>query len=122
MNAKCITHKTPNVIDKLIDRLSLNVALPLRLTYSIPLPLWCQTPKPKGQSAGLQRTSYNTLGVWLPHLHLHFINMSIIHSFMRLDCLEHAFETLQHLFIFHVCLFYEMNSVQHSSATCATHS
>jgi hypothetical protein len=22
---------------------------------------------------------YNTLGVWLPHLHLHFISMSIIH-------------------------------------------
>ena len=64
----------------------------------------------------------NTLGVWLPHLHLHFINMSIIHPFMSLDCLEHAFETLQHMFIFHVCLFYEMNSVQHSSATCATHS
>ena len=28
--------------------------------------------------------------------------------------LKHAFETLQHMFIFHVCLFYEMNSVQHS--------
>ena len=35
--------------------------------------------------------------------------------------MKHAFETLQHMFIFHVCLFYEMNSVQHSSATCATH-
>ena len=34
----------------------------------------------------------------------------------------HACETLQHIVIFHVCLFYEMNSVQHSSATCATHS
>ena len=40
---------------------------------------------------------------------------------MSLDCLEHAFETLQHMFIFHVCLFYEMDSVQHSSATCVTH-
>ena len=63
----------------------------------------------------------NTLGVWLPHLHLHFINMSIIHPFMSLDCMKHAFKTLQHMFMFHVCLFYEMNSVQHSSATCATH-
>ena len=59
----------------------------------------------------------NTPGVWLPHLHLHFINMSIIHPFMSLDCMKHAFQTLQHMFIFHVCLFYEMNSVQHSSAT-----
>ena len=63
----------------------------------------------------------NTLGVWLPHLHLHFINMSIIHPCMSFDCLEHAFKTLPHMFIFHVCLFYEMNSVQHSSATCAIH-
>ena len=35
--------------------------------------------------------------------------------------MKHVFETLQHSVIFHVCLFYEMNSVQHSSATCATH-
>ena len=63
----------------------------------------------------------NTLGVWLPHLHLHFMNMSIIHPFMSLYCMKHVFETLQHIVIFHVCLFYEMNSVQHSSATCATH-
>ena len=34
---------------------------------------------------------------------------------------ETCFETLQHIVIFHVCLFYEMNSVQHSSATYATH-
>ena len=27
----------------------------------------------------------NTPGVWLPHLHLHFINMSIIHPFMSLE-------------------------------------
>ena len=40
---------------------------------------------------------------------------------MSFDCLEHAFETLQHMFIFHVCLFYEMNNVQHSSATSVTH-
>ena len=50
----------------------------------------------------------NTLGVWLPHLHLHFMDMSIIHPFMSLDCMKHAFETLQHMFIFHVCFFYEM--------------
>ena len=30
------------------------MSLPLRLTYSIPLPLWRQTPKPKGRSVGLQ--------------------------------------------------------------------
>ena len=35
--------------------------------------------------------------------------------------MKHACETLQHIVIFHVCLFYEMNSVQHSSATCVTH-
>ena len=35
--------------------------------------------------------------------------------------MKHACETLQHIVIFHVCLFYEMNSVPHSSATCATH-
>ena len=63
----------------------------------------------------------NTPGVWLPHLHLHFINMSIIHPFMSLYCMKHACETLQHIVIFHVCLFYEKNSVQHSSATCVTH-
>ena len=64
---------------------------------------------------------YNTPGVWLPHLHLHFINMSIMHQFMSLYCMKHVFKALQHIVIFHVCLFYEMNSVQHSSATCATH-
>jgi len=62
----------------------------------------------------------NTPGVWLPYLHLHFINMSIIHPFMSLDGLEHAFETLQHMFIFHVCLFYEMDSVQHVQLTLET--
>ena len=31
--------------------------------------------------------------------------------------MKHACETLQHIVIFHVCLFYEMNSVQHSSVT-----
>ena len=35
--------------------------------------------------------------------------------------MKHAFETLQHIVIFYVCLFCEMNSVQHLSATCATH-
>ena len=43
-------------------------------------------------------------------------------SIHELGLLKHAFETLQHIIIFHVCLFYEMNSVQHSSATCVTHS
>ena len=26
----------------------MNHMLPLDLTYSLPLPLWCQAPKPKG--------------------------------------------------------------------------
>ena len=46
---KCITHKKPNV-----DKLPLNMTLPLSLTYSIPLPLWHQAPKPKGLTVGLQ--------------------------------------------------------------------
>ena len=50
------------------------------------------------------------------------MNMSIIHPFMSLCCLKHVFETLQRIVIFHVCCFlYEMKSVQHLSATCATH-
>ena len=36
----------------------------------------------------------NTPGVWLPHLHLHFMNMSIIHPFMSLYCMIYVFETL----------------------------
>jgi hypothetical protein len=44
-----------------------------------------------------------------------------MHPFMSLYCMKHVLETLQHIVIFYVCLFYEMNSVQHSSATCATH-
>ena len=47
----------------------------------------------------------NTPGVWLPHLHLHFMNMSIIHTFMSLYCMKHVVETLQHIVIFHVCDF-----------------
>ena len=35
--------------------------------------------------------------------------------------MKHACETLQQIVIFHVCLFYEKNSVQHSSATCVIH-
>ena len=37
--------------------LPLDVMLPLDLTYLIPLPLWCQAPKPKGQTAGQEQTS-----------------------------------------------------------------
>ena len=33
----------------------------------------------------------NTPGVWIPHLHLHFINMSIIHPFMSLELYETYF-------------------------------
>ena len=63
----------------------------------------------------------NIPGIWLPHLHLHFMNMSIIHSFTNLYCMKHACETLQHIVIFHVCLFYEMNSVQHMQHTLVKH-
>ena len=52
------TDKTPNVYKKLIlgNKLPLKVAPP-ESTYSNPLPLWCQTPKPKGRLVGLQLTS-----------------------------------------------------------------
>ena len=52
------TNKTPNVYKKLIlgNKLPLKVAPP-ESTYSNPLPLWRQTPKPKGRLAGLQPTS-----------------------------------------------------------------
>ena len=59
----------------------------------------------------------NTLGVWLPHLHLHFMNMSIIHSFISLCHMKHDFKTFQRIVIFHVCCLYEMNSVQHVQLT-----
>ena len=35
----------------------MNYKLPLDLTYSIPLPLWRQAPKPKGRTAGQEQTS-----------------------------------------------------------------
>ena len=38
-------------------KLPLDVPLPLDLTYSIPLPLWHQAPKPKGQTAGQEQMS-----------------------------------------------------------------
>ena len=50
------------------------------------------------------------------------MNMSIIHSFTSLYHMKQVFETLQRIVMFHVCCFhYEMKSVQHLSATCATH-
>ena len=63
----------------------------------------------------------NTPGVQLPHLHLHFMDMSIIHSYTSLYHMKHVFETLQRIVIFMCCFLYEMKSVQHLSATCATH-
>ena len=65
----------------------------------------------------------NTPGVWLPHLHLHFMNMSIIHSFIhKLISHETWFWNMAICCIFHVCCFlYEIKSVQHLSATCATY-
>ena len=39
---------------------------------------------PKHSPTIALETNCNTLGVWLPHLHLHFMNMSIIHPFMSL--------------------------------------
>ena len=59
------------------------------------------------------------------HDHNHhgaFMNMSIIQSFTSLYHMKHVFETLQRIVMFHVCCFlYKMKSVQHLSATCATH-
>ena len=37
--------------------LPLDVTLPLDLTYSLPLPLWRQAPKPKGRTVGQEQTS-----------------------------------------------------------------
>ena len=45
----------------------------------------------------------NTLGVWLPQLHLHFINMSIIHPIMSSYCMKHALETLQRI-VYFMCI------------------
>ena len=47
----------------------------------------------------------NTPGVWLPHLHLHFMNMSIIHPFISLYHMKHVFETLQHIVYFMCVVF-----------------
>jgi hypothetical protein len=38
-------------------RTSPSHTLPLSLTYSLPLPLWRQAPKPKGQSVGYEQMS-----------------------------------------------------------------
>ena len=38
-------------------KLPIDVPIPLDLTYSIPLPLWHQAPKPKGQMVGQEQTS-----------------------------------------------------------------
>ena len=49
---RCITHKEPNETKHMLP---LDVMLPLDpldLTYLLPLPLWYQAPKPKGQTAG----------------------------------------------------------------------
>ena len=35
----------------------MNHTLPLDLTYTLPLPLWRQAPKPKGQTAGQEQLS-----------------------------------------------------------------
>jgi hypothetical protein len=37
--------------------------------------------------------SCNTPGVWLPHLHLHFISMSIIHLIYAFVELQHEYAT-----------------------------
>ena len=56
-----------------------------------------------------------------PGFHLNYNTPAVIHPFMSLCCRKHVFETLQRIVIFHVCCLYEMNSVQHPSATCASH-
>ena len=50
----------------------------------------------------------NTLGVWLPHLHLHFMNMSIMHPFVNLYHMKHDFKTLQHI-VYFMCIVSFMN-------------
>jgi hypothetical protein len=42
---------------------------------------------------------YNTLGVLLPYLHLHFISMSIIHLIMSLFCLQHEYATYSNMLV-----------------------
>ena len=45
-----------------------------------------------------------------------------MHPFTSLYHMKHVFETLQCIVMFHVCCFlYKMKSVQHLSATYATH-
>ena len=46
VNAQSITHKETN------HMLPPNHMLPQDLTYSLPLPLWRQAPKPKGRTMG----------------------------------------------------------------------
>jgi hypothetical protein len=41
----------------------------------------------------------NTLGVWLPHLHLHFISMSIIHLIYAFVELQHEYATYSNVLV-----------------------
>ena len=72
-----ITHK----------RTSPSHMLPLSLTYSLPLPLWRQAPKPKGQLVGREQTSqalrYGERSQTEPH---HYLTLNS----ERLDPLERA--------------------------------
>ena len=54
VNAESITHKEPKETN---HTLSLDLTLPLDLTYSLPLPLWRQAPKPKGRAVGQEQSS-----------------------------------------------------------------
>jgi len=50
MNARGITHERPK-------ESSPSHTVPHNLTYSVPLPLWRQAPKPKGRTAGQEQSS-----------------------------------------------------------------
>ena len=54
VNAQSITHKEPKVTNHMLP---LNHMLHLDLTYSLPLPLWHQAPKPKGRTVRREQTS-----------------------------------------------------------------
>ena len=53
---ECIKYHTqrPKVTNHMLP---LDVTLPLDLTYSLPLPLWRQAPKPKGRTVGQEQMS-----------------------------------------------------------------
>ena len=59
VNARSITHKRPKDSNREAKRIEMKQShtLPLDLTYSLPLPLWCQALKPKGWTTGQEQLS-----------------------------------------------------------------